>query len=211
MNEGEQLLVETLRGTLSPYEAERNAAAASLEHLERVPACAGVLLRLACTGAVDAAVRQAAACALKNFVAAQWSSGVLSAAEQAELRRTIVPSVVGADPVVRGLLAEALRCVARGTTLDAWPQLLPELVQALSSPRPHEIAGALAALRALVQNYEHSKLYTETPRLPPTKKKQNTSEAHMFSLHITAKQRSVKNWIRLSGPRSLRWNGCWTR
>ena len=166
MNEGEQLLVEALRGTLSPYEAERNAAAATLERLERMPGCAGVLLRLACAGAVDAAVRQAAACALKNLVAEQWSSGILGAADQADLRSHIVAAVVGADAAVRGLLAEALRCIARGAPLAAWPQLLPEIAQALSSPQPHEIAGGLAALRALVQNYEHSKLYTESPRLP---------------------------------------------
>jgi len=169
MSEGERILIETLRGTLSAFRGERDAASANLKRLEGMPSCAPALLKLSCVtdGSVDVSVRQAAAIALKNFIAEQWTSGGICDADKASICSSIVQAVIRSDAGVRKLLAEALRYVAKCVGVSAWPQLLPEIVRAVSSQDVNELCGGLTALSYVIHNYEKSKHHTEAPRLYP--------------------------------------------
>jgi len=142
-----------IEATLSSDAGTRNGAENYLRSVERSAGFLTAVLVLATAQESQSHVQQAAAVYLKNTIkrlcsdmentqnstqdAAGTPNGNISAAlphpDAQQMMSALPAAVIGSQPVVRRQLAQVLAIIAERISLQSWPQLLPELVAAMSS------------------------------------------------------------------------------
>lgn len=161
------LLLETLASTLVPAHSRR--AEQALGVLEQQQGFAPALLEIVFSGA-DLGVRRAAAVYFKNKITRSWPPGgadPLAAADREFVKQHIVPSIVKAVPALREFFLVSLATMlSYEFRNDAWPQLLPQIMELLQNTQDLPgVAAGLAVLKQVCkfyrwQNYANNKKLT---------------------------------------------------
>ncbi|KAL6747498.1 Cse1-domain-containing protein [Haematococcus lacustris] len=157
------MLDELFKQTLAPDKEIIAKAEAHLKALAVQPGYSVSLLQLVASS-VDVAVRQAASVSFKNLVKSRWVpsetdtySGVqpLSAEEKAQIKASLPSLMLSTPPLVQAQLSEALALICSHDFPDAWPSLLPELVQRLDTTDLHTTNGVLATANSIFKRYRN--------------------------------------------------------
>ncbi len=137
-------LLSLLDASLSPDAGTRQAAEAALDQAAAAPGfgLALVAVLLAAGGEVPLGLRQLAATVLKKLVREHWTEesphykGPPVAAEEKEAIKEQLPAGLGDESSkVRTAVAMAVAGIAKWDCPQAWPGLIPGLVQAITAKK----------------------------------------------------------------------------
>jgi len=166
-----------LLATLSPNQAEREAAEGALKALAGTPGYLSTLFGLVSSAEAKPEVRQAGAILFKNLVVKHWENKpaadpskqdpddlIFAEEDKQNIRQHLLESLVNAVPQTRPQIVECVRRIAGAD----YPAKLPNFLQQIASwlepsHSPHQLFAAALALRALVKNYEYK---SQERRLP---------------------------------------------
>lgn len=139
-----QQLLGMLQSSLSPDAATRQAAEAALDAAAAAPGFGAALVAvlLTTTGEVPLGLRQLAATVLKKLVREHWTAeapqykGPAVGEEEKAAMREALPAGLGDESSkVRTAVAMAVAAIARWDCPQAWPGLIPGLVQAITAKK----------------------------------------------------------------------------
>uniref|UniRef100_A0A7S3QJN0 Importin N-terminal domain-containing protein n=1 Tax=Chaetoceros debilis TaxID=122233 RepID=A0A7S3QJN0_9STRA len=164
-----------LQQSFSPDANLRLPAEKNIKNLKNVPGAAKMLLEIAAEQQVQYEIRQAASIQLKNlsrecwqertFLAEIYGNGerisqvILSEDDKDYVRLNLVNALL-AEPQksIQDLMAETLHSIAIHDFPQAWPTLLPTLLQAIAlsndGSQALRVHNALLALRKVCKRYE---------------------------------------------------------
>uniref|UniRef100_A0A6B2KX71 Importin N-terminal domain-containing protein n=1 Tax=Arcella intermedia TaxID=1963864 RepID=A0A6B2KX71_9EUKA len=120
-------------------------------------------------GANDAPldVRQAATILFKNLVHKRWHESEedpLSDEEKAFVRSNLLQVLCMAPRLIEVQLGQVLFDVLKMDYPDKWPNLIPDLMQLISSQDPAKIRGALFCLHIIAKRFEYTSTLVEHKR-----------------------------------------------
>jgi len=169
----------TLQQSFSPDANLRRPAESAIKNLKHVAGATTMLLQVVAEKQVQFEVRQAAAIHLKNLCRECWSqrkgllgsmlgyeridspeSVVLGNEDKADVRLNLVDALLSeTEKSVRDLLGETIYSIAIYDFPDAWPNLLPTLLQTIANSHDPtqalHVHNALLALRKVCKRYEY--------------------------------------------------------
>ncbi|CAG9461067.1 unnamed protein product [Pedinophyceae sp. YPF-701] len=154
-----QRLCECLQAATSADAGTRKQAEAALMEGGNMNGFTPVLLRVACEESVDLVTRQMAAITFKNTVTRHWDP-VAKDVQQASdgdkdvIREALMGGIVASPAQVQSQLVETARLIVYCDFPSQWPQLVPQLLQALESGDETRIHGALLVFRTVARKYE---------------------------------------------------------
>ena len=176
----EQEVLQLLEKTTLPQEGPRKSAELSLLHLHASPDFPFALLSIAEHNDIKAPLRQAALLALSRCILATWSSKldedfqgtvVLSDIQKARVRGQVLAICTGEgvddDRKVKNAAALVASKIASVDFPEAWPQLLPKLLQITSGTgTDSQVHSALRVLSELVDTgFNEEQFFTVAPDL----------------------------------------------
>lgn len=158
----DQQVIDLLAATLEPNTAVRTNAEQRLETLYATEAFPASLVSIASHVSIAVPVRQAALLALKKLVMKTWSpsleefQGVVFIGDvtKDQLRQAILSLATSGDPE-RKIVAAASNVVSKIASADfpeAWPSLLPTLLQLVPQTDAAQLHGVLVVLGNLVED-----------------------------------------------------------
>ncbi|KAL8837957.1 MAG: hypothetical protein Q9170_002329 [Blastenia crenularia] len=159
----EQQVLELLAATLEPAPETRTNAERHLEQLYTNDAFPISLISIASHNSVDLSLRQSALLVLKTFVLRTWSPSLnefqgietnITDATKEQVRQSLLALATSGDQERKVISASSyvVSKIASVDFPDAWPSLLPTLLQLI--PRSHEsqLHGVLVVLGNLVED-----------------------------------------------------------
>lgn len=175
-----------------------------------------------------AAIRQAAAVYLKNFVEKHWETyddsvpSVINDADKATIRASIIEAVVAANEQIKKQLITIVRRLVRSDFPKTWTDVLERIVPLLQSEDINKITSALACFLEVAEWRGHNlKDVTDViqgqvfPILLQIGQRfsQHIEEPaaqtilkHIFKAYFTAIQFKFSNWL-MSGDTFMAWTG----
>ncbi|PRW57646.1 importin-9 isoform X1 [Chlorella sorokiniana] len=175
--ESVQHLLALLDASLSPDAARRQAAEAALDQAAAAPGfgLALVAVLLAAGGELPLGLRQLAATVLKKLVREHWTEesphykGPTVAAEEKDAIKEQLPAGLGDESSkVRTAVAMAVAGIAKWDCPQAWPGLIPGLVQAITAKKNvHLVNGSVRCLAMFVDEQGDEQIMAIAPALLP--------------------------------------------
>lgn len=158
----EQQVIDLLAATLEPNAAVRTDAEQRLEQLYPTEAFPISLISIASHLSIQIPIRQASLLSLKKFVLKTWSpsleefQGPVSLGEgiKDQLRQAILSLAISGDPErkIAGAASYVVSKIASADFPEAWPSLLPTLLQFVPQADEAQLHGALVVLGNLVED-----------------------------------------------------------
>ena len=155
-----QHLTNFLGQTLAPDAATRKQAEVQLGNAKVQQGYPLLLLRLVSSAAVPEQIRLQGAIQFKNLVVSHWVVSEVhdfhvNEADKPAVKAEIVEAMLAVPDKLQPFLSEALSCISKADfPLDMkWPELVPKLMQSLSSPDPAVIIATLKTTHAIVSKY----------------------------------------------------------
>ncbi|KAJ1493992.1 Cse1-domain-containing protein [Baffinella frigidus] len=155
-----QHLTNFLGQTLAPDAATRKQAEVQLGNAKVQQGYPLLLLRLVSSAAVPDQIRLQGAIQFKNLVVSHWVLSEVhdfhvNEADKPAVKAEIVEAMLAVPDKLQPFLSEALSCISKADfPLDQkWPELVPKLMQSLSSPDPAVIIATLKTTHAIARKY----------------------------------------------------------
>mmetsp|Transcript_82019 Transcript_82019/g.220246 ORF Transcript_82019/g.220246 Transcript_82019/m.220246 type:complete len:988 (-) Transcript_82019:468-3431(-) len=153
-------LANFLSQTLLPDPAVRKQAESQLSAAKVQSGYSALLLHLVVQGDVPAEIRLQAAIQFKNLINQHWEANEnsdfqLSEADKAAVKGSIVGAMMSVPEKLQGFVSEALGTISNADfPLDQkWPQLVPQLMQTLTSSDPNIVIATLRTTHAITRKY----------------------------------------------------------
>jgi hypothetical protein len=156
----EEQIVQLLADTQAAAESPRKHAELQLQSLSHTPGFGMAVVSVASHDSVPLNIRQAALLYLKTFVQSAWSPQfdefkgqiLVSDEDKVRLRQTLLEIAVsgGQDRKIKSLASYAVSKIASADFPEEWPELLPTVLQIVTTGRDDQLHGALKVLRDLV-------------------------------------------------------------
>jgi len=147
-------IVKIVTGTFSNDESIRTQAEDALGRLDKEQNFPIGLLQIGLNEECEVSVRQSCSVLLKNWIECHWSTASekfkdpqASDETKAMLRQNIPNGLQITSRPIRSLLSAALANIASWDWPEVWPELIPNLLQALDSDNVNTVDGALRTLR----------------------------------------------------------------
>lgn len=158
----EDQVLSSLSATLASDAAIRNDAERQLSNLSASEGFPSSLISIAGHASVPRELRQAALISLKPLVQKSWSpvlegyqeANALNDATKDQVRQSVLALATSGDDegkVVRAA-ADVVSKIASADFPEAWPSLLPTLLQLVSQANPAQLHGTLIVLGNLVED-----------------------------------------------------------
>ena len=158
----EQQVIDLLAATLESNAAVRTDAEQRLEQLYSTEAFSISLISIASHISIQIPIRQASLLSLKKLVLKTWSpsleefQGPVSLGEgiKDQLRQAILSLAISGDPErkIAGAASYVVSKIASADFPEAWPSLLPTLLQFVPQADEAQLHGALVVLGNLVED-----------------------------------------------------------
>lgn len=191
-----QQLVAVLQHCMSPNLQERTAAEQTLGQFRYNKGQMVNLLRLSIEEGVEESVRQVASISFKNSVRQGWEAEEEKPAQicdedKSVVRSNLLEAIVRAPSKIKSQLGECLKSIVYTDFPDKWPDLLPAVLQNLTSQEQPRMHGALYALRILARKYEFK---DEMERAPMNTVIENSfpTMLHIFQAILAESNRTVE-------------------
>ena len=168
----EQQVVELLAATIQPAAAIRTNAEKHLVQLYSNEAFPLSLISIASHKSVPNDIRQAALLSLKKVVLKNWSPSLeefegpiaIGDATKEQLRQAVLSLATSGDPEskVVGAASVVVSKIASADFPEAWPSLLPTLLQLVPQTDEAQLHGALVVLGNLVEDGFNEEQFSES-------------------------------------------------
>jgi hypothetical protein len=168
-------LAACLAATLDPNADTRRAAEAALEAGGAQPGFAVALATVALAPAADVGVRQLAAVVLKKCIKEHWTpegpkfrDPEIGEEEKARVRALLPAGLADPSSKINTAVAMAVAEVARWDCPQAWPELLPGLVAAITDQGDaHLVSGAVRCFGMFVDELSEAQVMGVAPVVLP--------------------------------------------
>lgn len=140
-----------LLASQDPHQVKQ--AEAELKRVESLPGFFTSVFQVATHGDVEPSIQLAAAILLKNQTNQRWEEG-LNEQEKQDIRQNFMEPFVGSTGPVQSQLCLCLYHIAMLDFPERWDNLLPEIMNNLTSNEPTRIRASLLAIRQLAKRYE---------------------------------------------------------
>ncbi|KAL0945218.1 hypothetical protein HGRIS_000730 [Hohenbuehelia grisea] len=145
--------------TASLQPSQRKQAEQTLQSLSGQPGFLSSLLRLILEPSLERSVRLAGGIYIKNIAKHQWDEEEqrVAPAEKAQLRSQLVPAMLSlsdpADKSIRAQIAETVSLIAALDFPNEWPDLIDQLVKALSPTNYHANLSILETAHSMFRRW----------------------------------------------------------
>ena len=153
-------LATFLGQTLQPDPAVRKQAEQQLSSAKIQPGYPSLLLHLVLNVDIPAEIRLQGAIQFKNLINQHWESNEhsdfqLIEVDKASVKVAIVGAMMNVPEKLQGFISEALGTISDSDfPLDKkWPELIPQLMQTMSSQEPSVVISTLRTIHAITRKY----------------------------------------------------------
>ncbi|SPN99886.1 related to importin9 [Cephalotrichum gorgonifer] len=154
-------LIQVLTNTQSSEQPIRHQAELALNHAKRNPAFPVSLANVAAHTSVDTSIRQSALTSLRQFIEANWNpednygATAIDVSEEvrAQLRRVLLELTLSPEENRKVKISSSyvVGKMALHDLPDNWPELLPTLLNVISTGTDSQVHGALRTISDIVE------------------------------------------------------------
>ena len=152
-------IVAVLQATLSADQNQRKQAEDYLTQYAYSKGHVVGLMQVACAPQAELSMRQAASIHFKNLVAKGWEprreeSARLHEEDKATVRANVLEALIQSPDLIRSQLVECMKVLVNADFPEKWPDILPTVVQYLSTDDVTRVYGAVNVILLLCRKYE---------------------------------------------------------
>ena len=173
-DELERVLLTCLQNTLSSDQNIRELAEQDLKNLEVSEGLGVGLCSITLNLSIDDSIRQLSSVILKRYTELHWSSSSekfqqpeVSLSSKAVIRELLLQALVDSSSKVRSCVAYVIAAIAHWDWPETWPNLVPALLDNLSSGRTALVHGSIRVFVELARDISEAQIQEVLPSLLP--------------------------------------------